>query len=65
MYWEKVSAKPDSGRAITHSRVSVQNGSELVTMSRMVPRGMTAYASVNMARSVSRSLCGGNPPCGA
>ena len=42
MYWEKVSAKPESGRAITHSRVSSQNGSLLVTMSRMVPRGSTA-----------------------
>ncbi len=59
MYWENVSAKPDSGRAITHSRVSVQNGRLLVTMSRITPRGRTAYASVNMARSVSRSVCGG------
>ena len=42
MYWEKVSANPDSGRAITHSRVSSQNGSSLVTMSRIVPRGSTA-----------------------
>ena len=41
-YQEKVSAKPDSGRAITHSRVSSQCGSRLVTMSRMVPRGSTA-----------------------
>ena len=39
MYWENVSAKPDSGRAITHSRVSVQNGRLLVTMSRITPRG--------------------------
>ena len=42
MYWEKVSAKPDSGRAMTHSRVLSQNGSRLVTMSRIVPRGSTA-----------------------
>ena len=42
MYCENVSAKPDSGRAITHSRVSSQNGSRLVTMSRIVPRGRTA-----------------------
>ena len=41
-YWEKVSAKPLSGRASTHSRVSSQNGSRLVTMSRSVPRGITA-----------------------
>ena len=65
MYCEKVSANPDSGRAITHSRVSSQKGRLLVTMSRITPRGMTAYASVNMARSVSRSVCGGWPPCGA
>ena len=26
MYWEKVSAKPDSGRASTQSRVPSQNG---------------------------------------
>ena len=41
-YQEKVSAKPDSGRASTHSRVRSQPGSALVTMSRMVPRGSTA-----------------------
>ena len=42
MYCEKVSAKPDRGRASTQTRVSSQNGSRLVTMSRMVPRGITA-----------------------
>jgi (S)-ureidoglycine aminohydrolase len=42
MYCENVSEKPDSGRAITQSRVSSQNGSWLVTMSRIVPRGSTA-----------------------
>ncbi len=42
MYWENVSAKPDSGRAMTQTRVRSQNGSRLVTMSRMVPRGRTA-----------------------
>ena len=41
-YWENVSAKPDSGRAITQSRVSSQNGRRLVTMSVIVPRGSTA-----------------------
>ena len=40
-YWLKVSAKPDSGRASTQSRVSVQNGSQLVTMSVSDPRGST------------------------
>ena len=64
MYHEKVSAKPDSGRAITHSRVSSQCGSRLVTMSRMVPRGSTAYASVKTARSVVSSVCAGRPPFG-
>jgi len=42
MSWEKVSANPDSGRAITDSRVLDQKGRRLVTMSRMVPRGSTA-----------------------
>ena len=42
MYCEKVSAKPDSGRASTHSRVPSQCGSALVTMSVIVPRGSTA-----------------------
>lgn len=65
MYCENVSANPDSGRAITHSRVLSQNGRLLVTMSRMVPRGSTAYASVNTARSVVSWLCGGCPPVGA
>ena len=65
MYCENVSAKPDSGRASTQSRVSSQNGRKLVTMSRITPRGMTAYDSVNIARSVSSSLCEGWPPCGA
>ena len=63
-YQENVSAKPDSGRAITHNRVSSQNGSRLVTMSRIVPRGSTAYASVKTARSVVRSVCAGRPPVG-
>ena len=65
MYCEKVSANPDSGRAITHSRVPSQNGRLLVTMSRMVPRGSTAYASVKTARSVVSSVWGGWPPVGA
>ncbi len=65
MYWENVSAKPDSGRAITHSRVSVQNGNALVTMSVIVPRGRTANASVNIARSVVSCVCPGSPPRGA
>ena len=64
MYWANVSAKPDSGRAITHSRVASQNGRRLVTMSRMVPRGRTAYASVNTARSVVSSVWPGRPPVG-
>ena len=42
MYWEKVSAKPVNGRASTQSRVSFQNGRKLVTMSELVPRGITA-----------------------
>jgi hypothetical protein len=42
MYCEKVSAKPESGRAITHSRVASQNGRLLVTMSVIVPFGSTA-----------------------
>ena len=63
-YQAKVSANPDSGRAITHSRVSSQNGSRLVTMSRIVPRGSTAYASVKTARSVVSSVCAGRPPVG-
>ena len=42
MYWEKVSAKPDSGRASTQSRVPSQCGRKLVTMSELVPRGITA-----------------------
>ena len=65
MYCENVSAKPDSGRAITHSRVSSQNGSRLVTMSRIVPRGSTAYASVKTARSVVSSVCAGQPAASA
>ena len=62
MYCENVSANPDSGRAITQSRVSSQNGSWLVTMSRIVPRGSTAYASVKTARSVVSSVWAGCPP---
>ena len=66
-YHEKVSAKPDSGRAITHSRVSSQCGRRLATMSVMVPRGSTAYASVKTARPdrpVVSSVCAGSPPLG-
>ena len=63
-YCEKVSANPDSGLAITQARVSRQCGSWLVTMSRMVPRGRTAYASVNTARSVVSSVWSGRPPRG-
>ena len=42
MYCEKVSEKPDSGRAITQTRVLSQNGSAEVTMSRITPFGITA-----------------------
>ena len=66
-YHENVSANPDSGRAITHSRVSSQCGSRLAVMSLSVPRGMTAYASVKTARPdwpVVRSVCDGSPPFG-
>ena len=42
MYCEKVSAKPLSGRDSTHRRVFSQNGRKLVTMSRIVPFGITA-----------------------
>ena len=59
MYCENVSANPDSGRAITHRRVFSQNGRLLVTMSRIVPRGRTAYASVKTARSVVSSVWAG------
>ena len=65
MYCENVSANPDNGRAITQSRVPSQNGRLLVTMSVIVPRGSTAYASVNRARSVVSCVCGGRPPRGA
>ena len=41
-YQAKVSAKPDSGRASTHSRVRSHSGSRLATMSRIVSRGSTA-----------------------
>ena len=41
-YWLNVSAKPDSGRASTQSRVPSQCGSRLAVMSRIVPRGITA-----------------------
>jgi hypothetical protein len=34
-------------------------------MSRIVPRGSTAYASVNTARSVVSACCGGSPPGGS
>ena len=50
---------------MTQSRVFSQNGSRLVTMSRMVPRGSTAYASVNTARLVVSSVWLGCPPVGA
>ena len=63
-YWLKVSAKPDSGRASTHRRVSSQRGSRLAVMSRRVPRGMTAYAVVKTARSVVSSVWPGSPPVG-
>jgi hypothetical protein len=39
MYCEKVSAKPVSGRAMTHMRILSQNGRWLVTMSRITPWG--------------------------
>ena len=42
IYWLKVSAKPDSGRASIHMRIPVQPGRKLVTMSRMTLRGITA-----------------------
>ena len=41
-YWLKVSEKPDLGRAMTQSRVPVQPGRKLVTMSEKQPRGMKA-----------------------
>ena len=41
-YWAKVSAKPESGRAMIQARVSSQNGRALVTMSEKTPRGITA-----------------------
>jgi hypothetical protein len=65
MYWEKVSANPDNGRAMSQSRVSSQKGRKLVTMSVIVRRGRTAYASVNFARSVVSSVWLGSPPRGA
>ena len=64
MYCEKVSANPESGRAMIQTRVCSQCGSRLVTMSRIVPRGSTAYASVKTARSVVSSVWPGRPPRG-
>ena len=54
-YCAKVVAKPSIGRASTHRRVFSQPGRFEVTMSRSTPRGMTVYASVTIARSVSSS----------
>ena len=42
IYCEKVSAKPESGRAMTQQRVSFQKGRKLVTMSCITPLGITA-----------------------
>ena len=39
MYCENVSAKPDSGRDSTQTRVLSQNGRALVTMSCITPLG--------------------------
>ncbi len=63
-YCANVVAKPSIGRASTHSRVFSQPGRLLVTMSRSTPRGITVYASVTIARSVSSSVWPGRPPCG-
>ena len=63
-YWLKVSANPDSGRASTQSRVASQPGRWDAVMSLSVRAGITAYASVNRARSVVSAVCGGSPPFG-
>ena len=62
MSWAKVVANPAIGRARIHDRVLVKPGRLLVTMSRSTPLGMTVYASVTIARSVSSSVCAGSPP---
>ena len=64
MSWAKVVANPAIGRARIHDRVLVKPGSLLVTMSRSTPFGITVYASVTIARSVSSSVCAGSPPGG-
>ena len=64
MVWAKVCAPPGTGRLSTQARVSVHSGKTEVTMSRSTPRGITVYASVTTARSLSRSVCGGSPPAG-
>jgi hypothetical protein len=64
MSCEKVVANPAIGRARIHARVPVNPGRLLVTMSRSTPFGMTVYASVTIARSVSSSVWAGCPPDG-
>ena len=64
MSCENVVENPAIGRARIHDRVPVKPGRLLVTMSRNTPLGMTVYASVTMARSVSSSVCSGRPPVG-
>ena len=59
-----VVANPAIGRARIHERVFVKPGSLLVTMSRSTPFGITVYASVTIARSVSSSDWPGSPPGG-
>ena len=63
-YWLNVSANPDSGRASTHIRMPDQPGRYDAVMSLCVRAGITAYASVNRARSVVSAVCGGSPPRG-
>ena len=64
MSCENVVANPAIGRARIHERVPVKPGRLLVTMSRSTPLGITVYASVTIARSVSSSVCAGSPPGG-
>jgi hypothetical protein len=52
------------GRAMIQERVFEKPGRLDVTMSVITPFGITVYASVTMARSVVRWVCGGSPPVG-
>jgi hypothetical protein len=63
-YCANVVAPPATGRFRIQVRVFSHSGRTLTTMSRSTPRGMTVYASVTTARSLSRALCGGRAVSG-